>query len=367
MILSANPLAQYKSYEKDINKAVLNVLKKGSYILGDEVVKFEKEFSKYIGSNYSIGVGSGTAAIFIALKALNVGPSDEVITVSHTAAATIAAIEMTGAKPILIDIEPEYFTIEPEQILSAITKNTKVIIPVHIYGQASNIEKIMTIAKGHNIYVIEDCAQSHGATFNGNKLGTFGDLSCFSFYPTKNLGAIGDGGMIVSDNIELMHKVKLLREYGWGKHFVSEIPGWNSRLDEIQAAILRIKLRYLDKDNKARQNIAHIYDNGLKNTEVTLPITRKNASHVYHLYVIRYKKRDKLQLWLKENKVLAGIHYPVPIHLQPAYEDRLENRCSLNITEKYCGEILSLPIYPELSKNDVNTIIELIQKGISII
>jgi len=256
MILCANPGAQYQAHKAEIDAAVARVLAGGWYILGEETRAFEAEFAAYIGVREAVGVGSGTDALQIALAACEIGAGDEVITVSHTAVATISAIEMAGATPVLVDIEPDFFTIDPAQIEAAITPRTKAIIPVHIYGQPANLDAVLEIASRHKLRVIEDCAQAHGAAFRGTRVGAHGDIACFSFYPTKNLGAIGDGGMVVTNDVALAERARLLREYGWAERYVSHISGRNSRLDELQAAILRVKLRRLDDDNQMRAQIA---------------------------------------------------------------------------------------------------------------
>lgn len=360
MVNLSSPKDQYLSHKKDIDHAIAKVLDSGWYILGNEVGSFEKEFASYIGVNYAFGVGSGTEALHIALKACNVGIGDEVITVSHTAVATISAITLCGAIPVFADIELDYFTIDPGKIESLISSKTKAIIPVHLYGQPASVETIMSIAKKHNLFIIEDCAQANGSIYKDKKVGSFGDIACFSFYPTKNLGGIGDGGAVLTSDEKLAERIRLLRQYGWAERYISYIDGWNSRLDEIQAAILRVKLKYLDIDNSRRNVIASAYNEGLKNVNLLLPKIRTNAGHVFHLYVVRTDKRDKLMDFLKRNEINTLIHYPSPVHLQPAYKKF--GTSHLEATEKITGEILSLPIYPELSDRDVNYVIETIKK-----
>jgi len=255
-----NPLLlSYQEHKEEIDAAISRVLESGWYILGEEVRSFEKEFSKYIGVNHGIGVGNGTDAITLALKACGIGPGDEVITVSHTAVATVAAIELSGATPVLIDISPDTYTLDPDHLKEAITPKTKAVLPVHLYGHPADMDRIIPIAEEHDLYVIEDCAQSHGSIHHRKKTGSLGDIAAFSFYPTKNLGAIGDGGMVVTDDANLAEQVRLLRQYGWKERNKSSIPGLNSRLDEVQAAILRVKLQYLDSENLRRRSIANIY------------------------------------------------------------------------------------------------------------
>ena len=356
MIPCSNPLKQYLSKKDEIDSAIQKVMSEGWYILGKEVQSFEKEFANYLGVNFVIGVGSGTEALHIALKACGVGIGDEVLTVSHTAVATASAIELCGATPVFVDIEPGFYTIDPGKIESAITKKTKAIIPVHIYGQSADLDEITAIARSKNLFVIEDCAQAHGAMYRDKCLGSIGDVGCFSFYPTKNLGALGDGGAVVTNNKELAEKIGLLREYGWKERYVSEIAGWNSRLDELQAAILRIKLKYLDHDNQSRIRIASIYDENLKGAAVTIPIRRNDSKHVFHLYVVRSKRREKLKDFLKSREIGALIHYPMPIHLQPGYKRYLNS--DLTETERTALEVLSLPMYPELDDKDIHSVIE---------
>lgn len=360
MIFCSNPKAQYLTYKPEIKKAILRVLNKGQYILGQEVKSFENEFAQYIGVRYGIGVGSGTEALYIALKACGVGKDDEVVTVSHTAVATVVAIELCGAKPVLVDVEPDFYTLDPNKIKKAISKKTKAIIPVHLYGQPTDLTPILKLASQCRLKVIEDCCQAHGAVYKSKKVGSWGDIACFSFYPTKNLGAVGDGGMIVTDNKKLADRCFLLRQYGWKKRYVSYISGCNSRLDELQAAILRVKLRYLDKNNRLRREIALEYRSQLKNLDIVLPKERKNSLPVYHLYVIQTKLRDKLQKFLRRKGIQTLIHYPVPIHLQPAYKNRIKISGDLKITEEICNRILSLPIYPEIQNSSLNMVINAI-------
>ena len=367
-ISQANPKAGYLNLKDEIGVAIRNVLSSGRYILGQEVESFEQEFASYIGTSFGIGVASGTDAIEIALRSLDIGHRDLAFTVSHTAVATIAAIERCGATPVLVDIEDSTFTMDPshlEHTIKSIKNNTlstegrpKVIIPVHLYGHPVDMAAIMDIAKKYDLYVIEDCAQAHGAEISGRKVGSFGQMGAFSFYPTKNLGAIGDGGIVVTSDGELQRKLLSLRQYGWKERYVSSIPGINSRLDEIQAAILRVKLRYLEESNKRRIHVAKTYGHFLENTFFQLPrgVGEKNR-HVYHQYVIRAENRDEVRAYLQENGVGSAIHYPVPIHLQPAYHGHISiSLDGLLHTEKTCREILSLPMYPELRDEQIHRI-----------
>ena len=360
----SNPKASYIANKEAIDTAIAQVLDSGWYILGEQVAAFEQEFAAYLGVKYAIGVASGTDALHLALRACGIGPGDSVITVSHTAVATVAAIELVGATPILVDIDPVTFTVDPDRLqktIKAYDGRLKAIIPVHLYGHPADMPAIMQIARHDNLYVIEDCAQSHGAVINGRKLGQWGHLAAFSFYPTKNLGALGDGGAVVTNDPELADKVRLLREYGWRERYVSSVPGMNSRLDELQAAILRVKLPCLDQGNKRRRQIAHVYNTMLSDSSLVLPQAKEGTHHVYHQYVVRSKQRDDLRAFLKANSVGTLIHYPVPIHLQPAYQRRVAVDASgLDHTEQACREILSLPMYPEMADEQVRRVCNLV-------
>jgi dTDP-4-amino-4,6-dideoxygalactose transaminase len=354
MIPVADPGAQYQHYKTQIDQVVRQVLDRGWYILGDEVRAFELEFAAYHGVKFAIGVGNGTDALHLALSACGIGLGDEVITVSHTAVATAAAIESCGATPVFSDIDPDTYTIAIDEIPKLITSRTKAIIPVHLYGHPADMAAILPIARQYGLYVIEDCAQAHGATIRGQRVGSFGDMACFSFYPTKNLGALGDGGAVITNDPELAEKVLLKRQYGWAERFISHIPGWNSRLDEVQAAILRVKLKYLDQDNDARGRLAALYHEALGGTELMLPMPKGDVGHVYHLYVVRAPNRDELSHHLQTQGIGTAIHYPVPIHQQPAYA-HLRDRLLPN-TEQAAQIILSLPMYPELTEAEIKSI-----------
>ncbi len=360
-IPAANPHAQYLSHKTEIDVAIAAALDGNRYILGPQTQAFEQEFAAYLGVRYASGVGSGTEALHIAIRACGLGPGDEIITVSHTAVATVAAIELAGATPVLVDIDPVTYTIDPNKIAAAITSHTKAIIPVHLYGAAARLNPIVDLARRHNLKVIEDCAQAHGTRYADRAVGSYGDVACFSFYPTKNLGAIGDGGLVATNDPIIAENLNLLRQYGWRERYLSEIAGWNTRLDELQAAILRVKLRHLDEDNDKRRALVAIYDEQLAGV-VTLPIEPMNTRHAYHLYVIRHPQRDALMQFLRERGIGAAIHYPVPIHLQPAYRGRLGDEGSLPETEKAAREIVSLPMYPELSQEDVKAVAQVIRE-----
>jgi len=357
-ILWANPIENYLAHRVEIDASIARVLQSGTYILGPETQAFEEEFARYLEVPHAIGVGSGTEALHLALKACNIGLGDEVITVGHTATATVAAIELCGANPVLVDVDPDTYTLDPSKIKNAVTHKTKAIIPVHLYGQSADLASILAIARENNLKVIEDCAQAHGAVYHSRKVGSWGDLAAFSFYPTKNLGALGDGGMVVTRNGPLAKKVRLLREYGWEKRFFSVTPGWNSRLDEIQAGVLRVKLKYLDWDNRKRRALAAAYHQGLATCPVDLPRERSGSYHVYHLFVIRTSNRDSLSRFLDQRGIGTAVHYPVPLHLQPAYRGRVKISGPMTVTEEVVSKILSLPLYPELDFSRLNRVVE---------
>ena len=361
MILCANPRAQYEAHKAELDAAIQGVLDKGRFVLGEEVEKFEAEFSAYLSVSHSIGVGSGTEAVHLALAACGIGSGDEVITVSHTAVATVAAIELRSATPVLMDVEPDYYTLDPQKLEAEISSRTKAIVPVHLYGQPAQLETILEIARRNDLFVIEDCAQAHGAQYKGRRVGSWGHLGCFSFYPTKNLGAFGDGGMVVTNDPELARRVRLFREYGWAERHVSQVCGWNSRLDEIHAAVLRVKLRYLDQDNESRALLAKSYDESLQDIGLILPRAREGTTHVYHLYVVRSLRRDELLKFVKKRGIGALVHYPIPVHLQPAYQGCRIPSEGLRQTEKVAQEVISLPMFPELDERAFQAVIEAVR------
>ncbi|ACS91098.1 DegT/DnrJ/EryC1/StrS family aminotransferase [Thermococcus sibiricus] len=351
---------EYHEIKEEIDNAVQRVLESGWFILGEELKKFEEEFAKYLGANYAIGVNSGSDALYLSVKALGIGRGDEVITVSHTFISTVDAIVRNGARPVFVDIDPETYTIDVNQIEEKITKKTKAIIPVHLYGHPADMDPIMEIAEKHGLYVIEDASQAHGAEYKGKKVGSIGHVACFSFYPTKNLGAYGDAGAIVTNDNELAERLRMMRNYGSPKKYYHDFIGVNSRLDEIQAAILRVKLKYLNRWNERRREIAKLYNEFLKDTGVITPVEKEWAKHVYHLYVIRHKERDELQQYLLRNGIKTQIHYPVPVHLQKAYLD-LGVKVRLPVTEQISQEILSLPMFPHLSDTEVEKIARVVK------
>jgi dTDP-4-amino-4,6-dideoxygalactose transaminase len=352
-----DPKAGYLAHQAEIDAAIQRVLNSGWYILGREVESFEQEFAAYIGVRHAIGVGNGTDALELSLRACAVGPGDLVFTVSHTAVATVAAIELAGATPVLLDIDPVTYTMDPNCLAAALAHpldgTPKAVIPVHLYGHPADMPSILEIAKSHDLYVIEDCAQSHGATLDGRMTGAWGDIAAFSFYPTKNLGALGDGGMVVTENPALAERVRLLQQYGWRERYISDIPGGNSRLDELQAAILRVKLRFLDEDNEKRRAIAALYTDHLTKAGFSCPVPSAKSRHVFHQYVVRSSRRGDLKSYLNERDIKTNVHYPQAVHEQPAYAGRIPVGATLIHTEKAVREILSLPMYPELTLEQI--------------
>jgi len=346
----------YLKYKNEIDKAIAEVFDSGWFILGEQVKKFEEEFSAYCGCKYGVGVGSGTEALHLSLVSLDIKPGDEVITVPNTAVPTASAISFANAVPVFVDIKSDVYTINPQRIREKINSKTKAIIPVHLYGQSADMDPIMQIAQQYGIPVLEDACQAHGALYKGKKTGSFGKLGSFSFYPSKNLGAYGDGGMIVTNDEELHEKLIKIRNYGETKKYYHSIKGFNSRLDEIQAAVLRVKLKYLDQWNERRREIAELYNSLLKDTPVIVPKEDNDNYHIYHLYVIRVKERDALQEYLENKGIKTLIHYPVPIHLQEAYKELNYALGYLPVAEKTAKEILSLPLYPEIENDTVKAI-----------
>lgn len=352
---------QYKTIKKEIDEAYREVMKKGEFVLGSEVEKFENEFAKYLGIKYCLTVDSGTAALELALAALSINKDDEVIVPANSFIATALAASKLFAKPVLVDCQPDSFNLDPYKIEEKITKKTKVIIPVHLYGQTADMKPILNLAKKYKLWVIEDAAQAHGSLYKNKKAGTLGDLGCFSFYPAKNLGAYGDGGCVVTNNSDLAERLRLLRNYGQTQKYHHLIKGGNHRLDNLQAAFLRVKLKYLDKWNQRRREIAKIYDEGLRQV-VEVPGEMDYVYHIYHLYVIKAKDRDNLQKFLDQNGIQTLIHYPIPIHLQPAYQELGLVKGSYPVAEKQSCEILSLPMFPELTKEEMRFIVKMIVK-----
>lgn len=350
---------QYKKLEKQIDKAVKDVLVSGHFILGPSVKKLEEDFAKYCGCEKAVGVANGTDALHVALRALNIGPGDEVITVAFTFIATGEAIGMVGATPVFVDINPDTFNMDINQIESAITPKTKAILPVHLYGQPCDMDKIVEIAKKHNLFIVEDCAQAVGAEYKDKKVGTFGDFGCFSFFPSKNLGCFGDGGMLTTNSPELAERARIIRVHGGKVRYYHDELGLNSRLDEIQAAILNVKLPYIDEWNDKRREIAYRYNDLFKSiNEIETPKELANVKPVYHQYTVKVPDRDKMQQELKEAGIQSMIYYPVPIHKQKVYAYLPE--VTLPNTDACTKKVLSLPMYPELSEEEQNTVADIL-------
>ena len=359
--------AQYKSIKENIDKAIFKTIKNGNFILGKNVEKLEKKIANFIGVKYAIGVNSGTDALLLSLKALGIKKDDEIITTPFSFIATAEVIANLGAKPVFADIKPETYNIDPFKIEKAITKKTKAIIPVHLYGQMSQMKEVLSIAKKYKLYIIEDAAQAIGAkqkiNDNWKMAGSIGHLGCFSFFPTKNLGAFGDAGMVATNDKKLAEKIKLLRNHGTTKKYCHEILGTSSRLDELQAAIILAKMPFLKSWNQKRIKIAQFYNKNLKNIgDIITPETAKNNFHIFHQYTICAKYRDKLKKYLKGKNVPTAIHYPAPLHLQPVFKYLKRKGGDLPESEKISQEVLSLPIYPELSLNEQKLIIKSIKK-----
>lgn len=349
----------YEKYKSEYDKAAIDVLESGWYILGENVKRFENNFANFIGSSYCVGVNSGLDALILAIRALNLGEGDEIIVPANTYIATVLGITENDATPVFVEPD-EYYNIDADKIEANITDKTKAIMAVHLYGQSANMNKIKSIATKYNLYLLEDCAQSHGAKFENHTTGTFGDIGCFSFYPTKNLGAFGDGGAIVTDNKEIAEKVKMLRNYGSQKKYYNEIEGVNSRLDEMQAAFLNVKLSHYEELRIEREKIALRYLNEINNPKVILPKIREGAEHVWHLFVVQTEERDKLQSYLQENGIGTQIHYPIPPHLSEAYKRLGYKKGDFPITEEMANKVLSLPIYDGMTDEEADYVIRVI-------
>jgi len=358
MIPFGDPSASYQAHKSEIDQAIRRVLDSGWYVLGTEVDVFEKEFASFHGKDlHAVGVANGTDAIALCLRGLALGTGDEVITPSHTAVATVAGIEQAGCTPAFADIDPSTRCISPDSIKERVGGNTRAIMPVHIYGQPAEMNRILEIAKAHKLAVVEDCSQAHGAEIDGKKVGTFADISAYSCYPTKNLGGTGDGGMILCRSKEFAEKIKSLRQYGWNEARESITPGFNSRLDELQAAILRVKLQHLADDNDKRRKIALRYNQAFQDLPITIPALNENELHAMHLYVIEYDRRNELMAHLRSHQIGASLHYPLAVHQHSAYAHRIRGGNNLPFTDLFYQRNLTLPMYPELSNDAVEHII----------
>jgi dTDP-4-amino-4,6-dideoxygalactose transaminase len=357
-IIPADPKAGYLAAQSEIDAAIKRVMLSGHYILGPELEAFEKEFATWLGVSEAVGLANGTDALELALRAAGIGPGDKVITVANTVTATAAAISATGAKPVFVDVEPDTMLMDLDPVETLLTKmrdpRIKAVVPVHLYGQPADMSRLMRLAEQHRLIVVEDSAQAHGSTVGDRKAGAWGHLAAFSFYPTKNLGAFGDAGAVVGNDSALLDQVRLLRQYGWRKRYVSDMPGRNSRLDEIQAAILRVKLGRLEADNARRDEVARRYLTELKECALKLPSVAEGRTHCWHQFVVRTPRRDELKAYLEKRAIVCGILYPMPIHRQPAYHDAA---LTLPQTEEACAQVLSLPLHPGLTDEDVARVI----------
>jgi dTDP-4-amino-4,6-dideoxygalactose transaminase len=355
--------AQYLSIKPEIDAAVGEVLASTQFVLGREVAAFEEEFAAYCGSGYGAAVNSGTSALHLALLAAGIGPGDEVITVPFTFVATVAAIRYSGAQPVFVDIDPVTYTMDHNLLERAITPRTKAIMPVHLYGHPADMDPILQTARRHGLLVIEDAAQAHGAEYKGKKVGGIADLACFSFYPGKNLGAYGEGGIVMSNNREWTDKVRMLRDWGQSKRYHHDVLGFNYRMEGFQGAILRVKLRYLEAWTNARRANAALYNRSLNSSGIQTPIESANARHVYHVYAIRSEGRDSLAGSLRDAGVQTGIHYPIPVHLQVGYRDPRYGAGDFPHSERVANEVLSLPMYPELTESQVEAVCEAVRNS----
>ncbi len=351
--------AQYQSIKDEVNEAIGGILQSCAFVNSRS---FEAEFAQYIGSRHCVGVGNGTAALMMAMKCSGLGPGDEVITAANTFIATAEAISFTGATPVFVDCDPVSYNIDPARIEAAITDKTKAIVPVHLYGQPADMDPIMEIAKKHDLLVIEDCAQSHGATYRGKKAGTFGKAACFSFYPGKNLGAYGDAGAVATDDEALATEIRKLGDHGSNVKYQHDFVGINSRLDGIQGAVLSVKLRHLDKWSDRRIEVARMYNEGLKDVCV-VPQTGTDVRHVFHLYVIQVNNRDELMAHLTEQGIACGIHYPVALPVSPAYADLGYHAEDFPVACGIADKIVSLPMHGDLTDEDVALVIEAVKSG----
>lgn len=378
-IPQTDPHANYLAHRTEIDAAIAEALDSGRYILGPQVTGFEREFAAFLGVGHVIGVASGTDALHLALRACQIGEGAPVFTVSHTAVATVAAIEHAGAAPCLVDISADTYTLDPnrlEDAVRAVSQSRGVsaynqglarrgaIIAVHLYGHPADMDALTEIARRYDLWLIEDCAQSHGATVGERMTGVLGDVAAFSFYPTKNLAALGDGGAIATDDSELAQRARLLREYGWRERYISAFPGYNSRLDELQAAVLRVKLRYLWAENERRRALAARYTTGLFGNGLILPVERPGVTHVYHQYVVRHSRRDLLRERLAAQRIGTLVHYPLPVHLQPAYQGRVWVGPGLPVTERVAREVMSLPMFPELQDEQADRVVEALRTAV---
>jgi dTDP-4-amino-4,6-dideoxygalactose transaminase len=348
-------------YQDEFEQKAIEVLRSGWYVLGKEVSSFEKEFASYVGTNYCVGLANGLDALWVSFRVLGIGEGDEVIVQGNTYIASVMGISINGATPIFVEPD-EFYNIDASKIEEKITARTKAILVVHLYGQASNMEAIVNIAKKYNLRIVEDCAQSHGAKFNGQQTGTFGDVGCFSFYPSKNLGAFGDAGAIITNDAKIADDVRVFRNYGSEKRYYNKVVGTNSRLDEMQAGLLRVRLRHLDELSLEKKNICERYLDEIHNKKIGLPSIREGSTTIWHQFVIRCEEREKLIQFLEERGIGTIIHYPIPPHLSEAYQYLNIKEGSLQITEKYAKEVLSIPLYNGMTEEEQKWVIDCINQ-----
>jgi len=352
---------QYQAIKPEIDSAIARVLDRTDFILGEEVCRFEKEFARYCQAKYAVGLDSGTSALELGLRALGIGPGDEVLVPANSFIASASAVSFTGATPVFVDVDPVTYNIDVQQLAQRITTRTKAIVPVHLYGQSAEMDAIMEVAERYGLFVIEDACQAHGARYKGRRVGSIGHVGAFSFYPGKNLGAYGDGGALVTSDFHIADRVRVMRNCGQREKYHHVALGWTRRLDTIQAAVLRVKLRYLDEWNALRKHWAKLYDQLLEGTDVVRPVAALSGEHVYHLYVIQVEERDRLQTYLAAKGIATGIHYPIPIHLQPAYADLGYQTGDFPVAERCAPRLLSLPMFPELKAEEVKFIADCIR------
>jgi dTDP-4-amino-4,6-dideoxygalactose transaminase len=365
------PFLDLKSHHapmlNEINGAIRDVIESNAFAGGPFVERFEEDFADYCNSSYAIGLGSGTEALWLTLLALGVGPGDDVITVPNTFMATAEAITYCGARPVFVDVDEHTYTLDPGALQNAVTARTKAIIPVHLFGQPADMDSILQFARHRGLFVIEDACQAHGAKYKGRRTGTLGDAACFSFYPGKNLGAFGEAGAVVTDNTELQEKIRILRDHGQVRKYHHTMVGWNCRMDGIQAAVLRVKLRYLEKGNQLRRSHAAHYDQALGDLEeVVTPAHAADVQHVYHVYAIRVQERDEVIRLLDQKGIGSGVHYPIPVHLQEAYGSLGYARGDFPIAERCAGEFISLPMFPELTSAQLEIVIQGVKEAVSV-
>ncbi len=349
---------QYRAIKAEVDSAIARVLERTDFILGEEVQCFEEEFARYCGASYAVGVDSGTAALELALRALGIGPGDEVLVPANSFIASAAAVTFSGATPVLVDVDPLTYNLDVQAAARRVTPHTKAIIPVHLYGQPADMDAVTALAARHGLFVVEDACQAHGARYKGRRVGALGHVGAFSFYPGKNLGAYGDGGALVTDNAEVADRLRMMRNCGQREKYQHVYPAWNHRLDTLQAAVLRVKLRYLDEWNALRRRWAGLYNRLLAGADVVTPAVAPAAEHVYHLYVVQAAERSRLAADLAAAGIATGIHYPVPIHLQPTYASLGYKPGDLPVSERLAARVLSLPMFPELMEGEVRLIAE---------